>query len=64
MIINQKTYLNDFFTEKEIIFYNSQEEVLSKFSELNNSFAKAKGSNMAHKVLKIMSRHSRHKIIF
>ena len=32
---------------KEIIFYNSQEEVLSKFSELNNSFAKAKGSNMA-----------------
>ena len=38
---------NMFGSLKEIIFYNSQEEVLSKFSELNNSFAKAKGSNMA-----------------
>lgn len=38
---------NMFGSLKEIIFYNSHEEVLSKFSELNNSFAKAKGSNMA-----------------
>jgi HlyD family secretion protein len=38
---------NMFGSLKEIIFYNSHKEVLSKFSELNHSFAKAKGSNMA-----------------
>lgn len=38
---------NIFGSLKEIIFYGTHEKVLSNFSELNHSYAKAKGSNMA-----------------